>query len=55
MSIIFYCSNLNLFTAAWWESQKVRDDLKDQGVNGRMGSEWISGRLAGGCRVDPVG
>jgi hypothetical protein len=48
MSIIFYCSNLNLFTAAWWESQKVSDDLKDQGVNGRMGSEWISGRLAGG-------
>jgi hypothetical protein len=25
-----------------------RDHLKDQGVDGRMGSEWILGRLAGG-------
>jgi hypothetical protein len=31
----------------WWESQKERDHLKDQGVDGRMGSEWILGRLAG--------
>jgi hypothetical protein len=29
--------------------------LEDQGVDGRMGSEWNFGRLAGGCRVDPVG
>jgi hypothetical protein len=29
--------------------------LGDQGVDGRMGSEWILGRLAGECRVDPVG
>jgi hypothetical protein len=28
---------------------------KDQGVDGRMGSEWILGRLAWGGRVDPVG
>jgi hypothetical protein len=27
---------------------KERDHLKDQGVDGRMGSEWILGRLAGG-------
>jgi hypothetical protein len=39
----------------WWESQKERDHLEDQGVDGRMGSEWILGRLAGGVRVDPVG
>jgi hypothetical protein len=32
----------------WWESQKERDHLEDQGVDGRMGSEWILGRLAGG-------
>jgi hypothetical protein len=29
-----------------WESQKERDSLKDQGVDGRMGSEWILGGLA---------
>jgi hypothetical protein len=30
--------------------------LENQGVDGRMGSEWILGRLAegGGCRMDPV-
>jgi hypothetical protein len=26
--------------------------LKDQGVDGRMGSKWILGRLAGGCGLD---
>jgi hypothetical protein len=31
-----------------WESQNERDNLEDQGVNGRMGSEWILRRLAGG-------
>jgi hypothetical protein len=30
------------------ESQKERDHLEDQGVDGRMRSEWIFGRLAGG-------
>jgi hypothetical protein len=30
------------------ESQKERDHLKDQGVDGMMGSEWILERLAGG-------
>jgi hypothetical protein len=29
-----------------WESYKERDHLKDKGVDGRMGSEWILGRLA---------
>jgi hypothetical protein len=28
-------------TRFWWESQKERDHLEDQGVDGRMGSEWI--------------
>jgi hypothetical protein len=28
------------------------DHLKDQGVDGRMGSEWFLGRLAGGGGVD---
>jgi hypothetical protein len=25
-----------------------RDHLEDQGIDGRMGSEWVLGRLAGG-------
>jgi hypothetical protein len=30
--------------------------LEDQGVDGKMGSEWTLGRLARrGCREDPVG
>jgi hypothetical protein len=29
--------------------------LEDQGVDWRMGSEWILVKLAGGCRVDSVG
>jgi hypothetical protein len=32
----------------WWESPKERDHSEDQGVGGRMGSEWILGRLAAG-------
>jgi hypothetical protein len=35
------------FIGFWWESQ-VRDHLEDRGVDGRMGSEWILGRLAWG-------
>jgi hypothetical protein len=38
--------NVNKF---WWESQKGRDHLEDQGIDGRMGSEWILGKLAGGA------
>jgi hypothetical protein len=29
--------------------------LENQGVDGRIGSEWNLRRLAGKCRVDPVG
>jgi hypothetical protein len=32
----------------WWESPKERDHLENQGVVGRMGSEWILRRLPGG-------
>jgi hypothetical protein len=32
-------------TGFWWESPKEKDHLKDQVVDGRMGSEW----LLGGC------
>jgi hypothetical protein len=32
----------------WWESQKERYHLEDQGGDERMGSEWILGRLAAG-------
>jgi hypothetical protein len=39
----------------WWESLKEKGHLKDQGVDGRMGSRWTSGRLAGGCGVDSPG
>jgi hypothetical protein len=31
-----------------WESLKEKDHLKDQGVDGRMGSKWTFGRLVGG-------
>jgi hypothetical protein len=35
-------------TGFWWESPKERDLLKDQHVDGRMGSRWTLGRLVGG-------
>jgi hypothetical protein len=40
----------------WRESLKERDQSDDQGIGGRMGSEWILGRLAGvGCGLDSTG
>jgi hypothetical protein len=33
-------------TRLLWESPKERDHSEDQGVGGRMGSEWIFWRLA---------
>jgi hypothetical protein len=33
-------------TRFWWESPKESDNLEDQGVGGKMVSEWILGRLA---------
>jgi hypothetical protein len=35
----------------WWESQKERHNSDDQGVDERMGSEWILGRLTGGVWI----
>jgi hypothetical protein len=32
-----------------------KDHLQDQGVDGRLGSKWTLGRLAGGCGVDSSG
>jgi hypothetical protein len=29
--------------------------LEDQGVDGKMGSEWILGKLGWGCRLDSTG
>jgi hypothetical protein len=37
------------------KSQEERDHLEDQGIDGRMRSECILGRLAGGCRAYPAG
>jgi hypothetical protein len=31
----------------WWESPKEGDHLKDRGVDGRVGWEWILGQLTG--------
>jgi hypothetical protein len=39
----------------WWESLKERGHSKDQGIDRRMESEWILGRLARGCGVDSTG
>jgi hypothetical protein len=35
-------------TRFWWESPKERDHSEDQGIDGRLGSECILGRLVGG-------
>jgi hypothetical protein len=42
-------------TRFWCENQKERDYSEDQGVGGKMGSEWILGRLAGVCGLDSNG
>jgi hypothetical protein len=34
------------------ESPKEKDHLKDEGIDGRMGSKWILGRLFGGEVVE---
>jgi hypothetical protein len=35
-------------TGFWWENPKEKDNLKDQGVDGRMGSKWTLRRFFGG-------
>jgi hypothetical protein len=36
-------------TRFWWEIPKERDNSQDRGVGGRIESEWIFRRLAGGA------
>jgi hypothetical protein len=43
------------FTRFRCESPKEGDHWEDQGVGGKMGSEWILGRLARGCGLDSTG
>jgi hypothetical protein len=31
----------------WWESPKEKDHSEDRSVDGKIGSEWILGKLAG--------
>jgi hypothetical protein len=40
------CERRGKCTSFWWEAGR-RDHLEDQTVNGRPGSKWILGRLAG--------
>jgi hypothetical protein len=35
----------------WWENPKERDHSEDQGVGGKMGSEWILAILAWGVWI----
>jgi hypothetical protein len=35
-------------TRLWWESPKENGRVKDQGIDGRMGSKWTLGRLGWG-------
>jgi hypothetical protein len=35
-------------TGLWWDSPKGKDHMEDEGVDGRVGSKWILGRLVGG-------
>jgi hypothetical protein len=39
------------FRGFWWKSPKERDHSEDQGVDRRMGSECILGRLAEGVWI----
>jgi hypothetical protein len=39
-------------TRFWWESPKERDDSEDRGIDGRIGLEWILGRLVGAGGVE---
>jgi hypothetical protein len=38
-------------TRFWWEIPREGDHLEDQGVGGKMGSEWILGRLSCGVWI----
>jgi hypothetical protein len=36
-------------TRFWWEIPNETDDSEDQSIDARIGSEWMTGRLAAGC------
>jgi hypothetical protein len=40
--------SINTVHRFWWESPKERNHWEDQGIGGKMESEWILGRLACG-------
>jgi hypothetical protein len=39
------------YKSFWWESPKERGHSEDQEIGGRMGSEWILGRLVWGMWI----
>jgi hypothetical protein len=41
------CERREMYTRFWRERLKERDHSEYRGVDGRMGSEWLLGRLAG--------
>jgi hypothetical protein len=38
-------------TRFWWESPREGDHLEDQGVDGRIRSEWVLGRFVWGMWI----
>jgi hypothetical protein len=48
----YYC--LTRCTKLWWESTEEKDHSEDQDVDGRMGSKWIFGKLAGRGALDSL-
>jgi hypothetical protein len=41
-----------MYRGFWWESSKEKNHMEDQGVDGKMESKWILGRLVGGGGVE---
>jgi hypothetical protein len=49
--IVVHVVMRNFIICTHWESPRERDHLEDQGVGGKMGSEWILGTLAWGVWI----
>jgi hypothetical protein len=43
------------YTRFWWESPRKKGHSEDRGIDGRMGWEWIIGRLGEELAVDSFG